>query len=211
MSDIKPAIYPGKPTRFQRGVQRLAAMPLNSRWLSALLHRLDRPFLHFSGGRTTLTTLLTGLPVVVLTTTGRRSGQPRQTPLVGIPLEGKIILIASNFGQRAHPGWYYNLSANPHAQVSIAGRTYPCRARLASGAEREECLRLAEAVYPGYRAYQQRAASREIGVFLLEVSPPQSNTQPNAPGVPLAEEGLPGSSEAPPTGSGDGSGTRRAD
>lgn len=158
------------PTRFQRGVQRLAAMPLNSRWLAVLLHRLDRPLIRLSGGRTSLTTLLTGLPVVVLTVTGRRSGQPRQTPLVGIPMEGKIMLIASNFGRPRHPAWYYNLLTDPQALVSIAGHSYPCRARLACGAEREECLRLAEAVYPGYQVYKQRAAPREIGVFLLAIN-----------------------------------------
>ena len=169
MSDSKPAIYPGKPTRFQRGVQRLAAMPLNSRWLSALLYRLDRPFLRISGGRTSLTTLLTGLPVVVLTVTGRRSGQLRQIPLVGIPVDGKIMLIASNFGSRSHPGWYYNLRANPHVQVSVAGRTVPCQARLTSGAERGAFLEIASAYYPGYLEYQKRAATREIGVFVLEL------------------------------------------
>jgi deazaflavin-dependent oxidoreductase (nitroreductase family) len=166
--DVKSIALPDRPSRFQRGVQRLAAMPANSRWLPRLLHRLDLPFLRISGGRTSLTTLLTGLPTVVLTTTGRRSGQLRQTPLVGIPFEGVMILIASNFGRRAHPGWYYNLRADPHAQVSIKGKTYPCRARLASGAEREALYKIAAALYPGYLEYRQRAAWREIGVFVLE-------------------------------------------
>ena len=157
-----------KPNRVQRTVLRLAAIQFNSRWLSILLPRLDPPVIYLSRGRTSLTTLLTGLPVVILTTRGRRSGQPRRHTLVGIPDEGKIILIASNFGRPAHPGWYYNLRADPRAQLSLDGHTYRCLARLASGVEREEYLHRAEGIYPGFRAYQQRAAPREIGVFVLE-------------------------------------------
>ena len=167
--DVKTAALRGKPNRFQRGVQRLAARPFNNRWLASLLHRLDRPLIRLSSGLTSLTRLFTGLPVVLLTTTGRRSGQPRQIPLVGIPLDGKVILVASNFGREVHPGWYFNLRANPHAQVSLAGRMYPCRARLTFGAEREALFEIAAAYYPGYLEYQKRAAPREIGVFVLEL------------------------------------------
>ena len=155
-----------------------------------------------------------GTPVggwmMMLTTTGRRSGGSRQTPLLGIPYHGAIILIASSFGRRPHPGWYYNLRADPHAQVCINGQAYQCQARLTSGAERDALFETAAEYYPGYLDYQQRAAPREIGVFLLEITNPLTNTPPNAPGAPPAGEGQPGSSEPLPTGSAGGSGSRRA-
>ena len=156
------------PNRFQRWVQGLARRPFHSRWLAAALPGLDRPLLRLSGGRTSLTTLLTGLPVVTLTTQGRHSGLPRRALLVGIPWDGGIALVASNFGQPRHPGWYYNLLADPQAHLAVRGREYACTARLAQGAERDALLERAAWVYPGYRDYQQRAGGREIGVFVLE-------------------------------------------
>ena len=178
--------------------------------LTTALPRLDSPVIYLSWRRSSLTRILTGLPVVTLITRGRRSGKLRRCILVGIPDEGKIILIASNFGRLAHPGWYYNLRANPHAQVRLDGHTYPCLARLVCSAEREECLRRAEGIYPGYRAYQQRAAPREIGAFVLEFTLPPSSRPPNTPGLPPAVGGQPGRSEDQPTGSAGGSGNLKA-
>jgi deazaflavin-dependent oxidoreductase (nitroreductase family) len=77
------------------------------------LHHLDRPVLRLSRGRYSLTRLLAGLPVVTVTTIGAKSGQPRSLPLVALPDGEHVILIASNYGQKHHPAWYYNLRAHP--------------------------------------------------------------------------------------------------
>jgi deazaflavin-dependent oxidoreductase (nitroreductase family) len=166
------------PTRGQKMVQRLAATRLGSALLAPILHRLDAPFIRLSHGKTTLTSLLTGLPVVTLTTIGAKTGQPRSVPLVAIPLEpggqqtgleagGKIILIASNFGGQHHPAWYYNLRANPQVTLSANGRAGRYTAHEAVGDERETCWQRAAFLYGGYNAYRQRASHRIIGVFVL--------------------------------------------
>jgi deazaflavin-dependent oxidoreductase (nitroreductase family) len=169
---------PYHPRRWQKLVQRLFAMPAVSAVISSIAHRLDAPIIRLSHGRTTLTSLLTGLPVVTLTTLGAKSGQPRSVPLVAIPMEtkgqevgpearGKIILIASNFGREHHPAWYYNLKANPNATLSSGDFTGKYQAHEAVGEEREACWQRATFLYGGYNAYRQRASHRTIGVFVL--------------------------------------------
>jgi len=181
---------PYHPTRWQKLVQRLFAMQAVSAVIAPIAHRLDNPVIRLSHGRTTLTSILTGLPVVTLTTLGAKSGQPRSVPLVAIPLEtevqqtgpeargagpearGKIILIASNFGRAHHPAWYYNLRLNPHATVAIGDLTGEYLAHEAAGEEREYAWQRAAYLYGGYNAYRQRASLRTIGVFVLTPEPP---------------------------------------
>jgi deazaflavin-dependent oxidoreductase (nitroreductase family) len=83
------------------------------------------------------------------------------------PVGDELIVVGSNFGRRAHPAWYHNLRARPHAAVDGA----PVAARLLEGGERERALALAVHIYPGYLAYRERAAHREIGVFRLRRAP----------------------------------------
>ena len=162
---------PYHPTRWQKLVQRLAASRAGSAVLAPFMHHLDAPIIQLSKGKTTLTSLLTGLPVITLTTRGARTGQPRSVPLVAIPLEAdggeKIILVASNFGREHHPAWYYNLRANPRATLSANGFTGQYTAHEAMGAEREACWQRAAFLYGGYNAYRARASQRDIGVFVL--------------------------------------------
>ena len=74
-------------------------------------------------GRHTLS-YTSGLPIVLLRTTGAKSKLPRTVPLVGMPVDGGLAIIASNFGQTRHPAWYYNLRANPAAEASVDGRQH---------------------------------------------------------------------------------------
>ena len=120
------------------------------------LHRATR-------GRATLASLASGLPVVMLTTTGRRSGRQVTTPIVAVPEDDALVLVGSNFGQAHHPAWVHNLRADPHAWVD--GR--PVRAEEMEGPERERLMALATEVYPGFPAYVQRAAPRRIAVMRL--------------------------------------------
>ncbi len=141
-------------------------------WLFArILHHIDPLVFKLTGGRHTLTSVLAGLPVIMLTTIGRKSGQPRTLPLLGIrdpDHPGTLAVIASNWGQARNPGWYYNLKAHPQAQVALAGETRAYRAHEAEGEEYKRFWRLAEATYPGFPRYKKRAAGRHIPIMALE-------------------------------------------
>lgn len=156
------------PRPWQRLILRLAALRPISWALAYLLPRLDRWELQRSRGEHSLTTLITGLQLITLHTTGARSGLPRSTFLIAIPYDENIVLIASYFGSQQHPAWYHNLSAHPEVQVSLNGRTQIFLARQTSGAERQTCWRQAVSLYPGFEAYRRRAKGREIPVMVLE-------------------------------------------
>jgi deazaflavin-dependent oxidoreductase (nitroreductase family) len=148
----------------QRGLRRFAASGPGSWLLSRVLHRLDRPVYRATRRRHTLANLLSGLPVVVLTTNGARSGRPCSVPLLGLPTPDGMAVIASNYGRRHHPAWYFNLRADPDAEVD--GR--PVRAVEVDGEQRARIWAQGLAVYPGWSTYERRAGDRRIAVFLLE-------------------------------------------
>jgi deazaflavin-dependent oxidoreductase (nitroreductase family) len=156
-----------KIPRWRRVIQKLAATGWASWFLSRTLRHLDRPFLHLSHNRVSLTSLLTGLPVVVLTSTGAKSGLPRITPLVGIPDGDSVVLVASNFGSDSHPSWYYNLHAHPQATLTVEGRTGTYFAREAVGDEREHYWSKAVELYRGFESYRQRSSGRVIPILIL--------------------------------------------
>jgi deazaflavin-dependent oxidoreductase (nitroreductase family) len=111
---------------------------------------------------------LRDLPSLLLTTTGRRSGEPRTTPLLYVLDTDAFVVAGSNWGQSHQPAWSGNLLAHPHAVVTVAGKKIPVRAHLAHGAERERLWQLMRGMWPAYDAYQKRAAGRDIRVFRLE-------------------------------------------
>ncbi len=161
------------PPNLPRRLVRTAAASAPGAWLFArTLHHLDRLTLRLTGGRTTAAALSTGLPLITLTTTGAKSGQPRSVPLLGIPDGPNIILVASNWGQAHHPAWYYNLRAHPEVTVTVNGpsangRSLPYTARQLTGEERARCWQKAVNTYAGYEAYVRRARNRQIPVLLL--------------------------------------------
>jgi deazaflavin-dependent oxidoreductase (nitroreductase family) len=161
----------GQLTHRPNAVQRFLHFIPKSRpgaWFFArTLRHLDRPIQRLSGGRQSLTHLMSGLPVVTVTTIGAKSGQPRTLPLLAVPDGENIILIASNFGQERHPAWYYNLRAHPQVQLTYEGKTATYLARETDDAERERCWQRAVDLYSGYAVYKERARQRKIGVFLL--------------------------------------------
>lgn len=121
----------------------------------------------FRGRRRSLTSLGTGLPLCYLTTTGRRSGEPRVVPLLYLADGERVVLFASNWGRREHPGWAFNLDAAAEAVVAIDGLERPMRARRATSEEEMRYWPGAEEMYPGYGGYRRRAG-REVRVFVLE-------------------------------------------
>ncbi len=156
------------PNPLQKIIKRLAGTRFGISLLAGTLHRLDAPILKRTHNRTSLTTWLTGLPVVVLTTTGAKSSLTRCTPLIALVEGEKIILIASQFGRPHHPGWYYNLKAHPLAQVSFCGTEKFYLARQAQGEERLHYWLMATEIYGGYTLYEQQAHPRIIPVMVLE-------------------------------------------
>lgn len=165
-----PAAYAGAAA-VHRAVRRVGGVAPVSWVLARTLHHLDRPVIRLSGGRHTVTSLLTGLTVADLTTTGARTGRPRRTPVLGFPADDALVVIASNYGQAHHPAWYHNLLAHPEAELLMRGRATPVVATLAQGEQRARLWARATTLYPSWDRYAERAAHREIGVFLLREQP----------------------------------------
>jgi deazaflavin-dependent oxidoreductase (nitroreductase family) len=139
-------------------------------WLfSRTLRHLDDVVGRLSKGKHSAPGLLTGLAVLDLTTTGRKSGQPRTSHLIATPYDGTVALLGTNFGQESTPAWALNLEAEPRATVSYRGTTRQVLARSATDTEADQIFDLAGRFYPGYRNYRVRVgSSRRIRVFVLE-------------------------------------------
>ncbi len=152
----------------RRALRRVAASGPGSWLFARVLHRIDRPIYRLTGGRHTLASLLSGLPVVMLTTTGARSGEPRSVPVLGFPTPEGLVVIASNFGQESHPAWYHNLRAHPEGEVTVNGTARRFRAVEAEGEQRARIWEQGLRIYPGWSEYERRAAHRRIAVFVLD-------------------------------------------
>lgn len=137
----------------RRGMRLLAGTRPLAWLLARVLHHLDGPVLRRSRGRRSVTSALTGLPIVELTTVGARSGEARTLPIIGVPDGDRLVLVASNYGQRRNPGWYYNLRANPRCSVVFRGQRYEMEAYEADGEERERLWELDVSVYPPRNHY----------------------------------------------------------
>jgi F420H(2)-dependent quinone reductase len=127
----------------------------------------DQVALYESSGGTKGTTLRdTGLPVVIVTTRGNKTGKIRKTPLMRVEQDGKYLLVASKGGAPEHPVWYYNLVADPDAvHLQDGGDRFAVRVRELHGDEREQWWERAVATFPPYAEYQAKT-EREIPVFL---------------------------------------------
>ena len=106
-------------------------------------------------------------PILILTTTGRRSGEDRLRPLIFGEDDGRYVVVASQGGAPTHPDWYFNLDADPNVHVQIKGDRFAARARTAEGEERERLWRTMAEIWPPYDEYQRRT-EREIPVVVLE-------------------------------------------
>ena len=127
--------------------------------------KLHRALYEKTDGR--LMSRLAGLEMCLLTTTGRKSGQPRTSPLACFRDGKNLIVVASNNGQDHDPAWWLNLQANPKAELRLGRQRFSAHAELATGAERERLwpwLCEQNPVYPRY----QKQTSREIPVVVLK-------------------------------------------
>ena len=156
------------PNAFQRVIQGVASSRPGAWLFSKLLRHLDEVVLRLTRGRHTVPGLLAGLPVLDLTTMGRKTGQPRTSHLISIPVGDDLALLGTNFGQPKTPAWVLNLEAEPRATVTHNQRTAAVVARPASDDEVPEVMKRSRAIYGGYEKYQQRINGRRVRIFVLE-------------------------------------------
>jgi len=156
----------------QRVMQRIAATPAGSWVFQRTLFRVDRPLHRWTDGRVTMPGLLSGLPVLMLTTIGAKSGQQRTMPLAAIPYGDDFAVIGTNYAQGKTPGWVFNLEKNPAATIAWRDRTHAVVAQPIPAADMDSLWQAAAAVYPGFAQYRQRIGdSRAVRGFVLTPSP----------------------------------------
>ena len=123
-----------------------------------------------SGGTDGLTLLDTGMPVIIVTNRGRKTGAIRKTPLMTVVDGNNYILVASKGGAPEHPVWYYNLKADPNVEIRDGTEVYSMRVReVVDSVERHRLWDIAVKAYPPYRDYQEKT-DRVIPVFVAEAT-----------------------------------------
>jgi deazaflavin-dependent oxidoreductase (nitroreductase family) len=124
-----------------------------------------------SGGTQGTTLRDTGLPVVIITNRGAKTGKVRKTPLMRVEHEGRYAAVASQGGAPSHPVWYYNFRADPRVELQDGPDKWDMTARELTGDERAQWWERAVAAFPPYSDYQRKTA-RQIPVFVLERAGP---------------------------------------
>ena len=139
-----------------------------------LASRLHKGIYILTGGR--VLGRVANMPVLLLTTTGRRTGRASTTPLTYLEAEtGELVVVGSNGGEDSPPSWWRNLLATPEATITIGTHAEQVVARPATAAERERLWPVVSGIHPGYEGYARRT-SRTIPLVLL------ARTKENAPG-----------------------------
>ena len=160
--------HPRQANVIQRASWLISQSRPGAWFFSKTVHRVDRLLLRVTRGRLSVPGLLTGLPVITLVTIGAKSGDRRESPLLGVPIGDRIAIIGTNFGQRSTPSWWFNLRANPDVEVVYRGTHARARAHEVEGTERAAIWDTARGIYAGYEAYARRITDRPIHVAVLE-------------------------------------------
>jgi len=148
-----------------RALGRRSKLRVRSRrWLIKILSATHLALYRLSGGR--VLARVAGMPVLLLTTTGRRTGRARTTPLTFFRTKGDLVVIASNGGADRPPDWFLNLQADPRALVRVGRERFPVSARTTTADERQRLWPSITTKHAGYARYQ-RKTNREIPVLLL--------------------------------------------
>ena len=151
---------------YERALESFGRSAVGDWYLKRIAPRIDPPLLRLTGGRVSS---VYPVPVMLLTTTGAKSGKARTLPLLYVIDGDRLMLIASNYGKKSHPAWYRNLRANPQVEV-LAGKhsgRYVAR-EITEPRERDRAWELAVDQYAGYSDYEIRAGDRDIPLILLE-------------------------------------------
>jgi deazaflavin-dependent oxidoreductase (nitroreductase family) len=156
------------PNPVQHALQRTASTRAGSWLFQRTLYRIDRPLHRWTQGRITLPGMATGLPVIMLTTTGAKSGLPRTMPVAGIPFGDDLVILGTNYAQQNTPGWVFNLLKDPQATVAWKSTSVPVNAALVGSDRMDEVWQAAGRVYVGFPKYRERTSgSRQVQAFWL--------------------------------------------
>lgn len=158
MSDPAPGPY-------ARFVNWLSATPFGSWLVKHVASPIDPVIFRLTGGRFTSTGVPT-LPMLALTVRGRKSGEPRTVQLAYHEVGGDYLVVASAMGQQKHPGWRYNLEANPDVEIQMRGERFAARANLLGDDEKQAVWAGIQDTIPQMRVYEDRT-DRNIRVFRL--------------------------------------------
>ena len=142
-------------------------MPLQGEYEPSPLDRASKQVAEFEASNGAKGNTLRGMPVVVVTTVGAKSGKLRKIPLMRVESEGRYAIVASLGGAPRHPVWYYNVKANPHVELQDGALKQDMIAREVTGDEKAKWWEIAVDAYPDYADYQKRT-DRQIPVFVLE-------------------------------------------
>jgi deazaflavin-dependent oxidoreductase (nitroreductase family) len=126
---------------------------------------VDRAVVRLTRGRRNIAPQ--ALPELVLHTTGRRTGKRHATPVLYLEDQGQYVVVASNYGRPRHPGWSFNLTAEPSAEIQIGTRRRAVTARRATSEEFERWWPCLVGIWPGWLTYR-RLTDREFRMFVLE-------------------------------------------
>jgi deazaflavin-dependent oxidoreductase (nitroreductase family) len=138
--------------------------PPNNRLLIALASKANTFWYRLTGGA--IGGRFGRAPILLLTTTGRKSGKPRTTPLLYLEDGADVVIVGSNAGDARHPAWWRNLQHNPDAMIQIRRETRPVRARQATDEEKARLWPKLTAMYPDYDVYTTRT-TRVLPVIIL--------------------------------------------
>jgi deazaflavin-dependent oxidoreductase (nitroreductase family) len=152
-------------TALGRLVQKIAGSAAFARVGPRFAPRVDRFVFRISGGRRMASRGL--LPMIMLTATGAKSGQPRTTPLGTVPLDGDFVVVGSNFGQATHPAWSANLIVHPDATVAFEGEEFAVHAHLLTTEEKADVWPRLVEMWPLFDTYVERSG-RDLRVFRLQ-------------------------------------------
>ena len=150
--------------------QKIAASTLGAALCARMLHALDDFWFRRSGGRASVTSMMTGLPLVMLTCKGAKSGLERTSPLLAIRDQvdpRQFALVATNWGRSHYPSWYYNLRATPRARCVFEGRSGDYLAHEAAAEEYDRFWDYAADTYVGYPSYKGRISGRRIPIMIM--------------------------------------------
>lgn len=151
-------------------IGRLTQAMATSKWFRRVgpkvVPPLDRLLSKLTGGRFLLGSLL--IPMMVLHTVGRKSGEPRTTPLACLPTDEGIYVVGSNFGREAHPAWTYNVMAEPSITVEFRGDRYAATANLLDPAEVDAVWPRLTEMWPAFDKYRETSGGRDLRVFRLD-------------------------------------------
>ena len=152
---------------WRKPLDAIAGSAVGSAFLRRFAPALDRRLMRLTRGRFAMTF---GLPTLLITTTGRKSGEPRSTPLLYLRHGEHLVVIGTRFGSESHPAWYLNLQAKPEARVTLDGEEFAVHCRDATPDEYAALWQQAEGMYGGFEKYKRRVGERTIPILVLERS-----------------------------------------